>query len=33
MNEIEFKNWLINNGTNQKVASDIVSRLKRIEKQ
>ena len=33
MNEIEFKNWLINNGTNQKVASDIVSRLKRIERQ
>lgn len=33
MNEIEFKNWLINNGTNRKVTSDIISRLKRIERQ
>lgn len=33
MNEVEFKNWLINNNTNRKVASDIISRLKRIERE
>lgn len=33
MNEIEFRNWLINNGTNRKVAGDMVSRLKRIERE
>lgn len=33
MNEVEFKNWLIKNGTKSKVASDTVSRLKRIERE
>ena len=33
MNEVEFKNWLINNGTKAKVAGDIISRLKRIERE
>lgn len=33
MNEVEFKNWLIKNGTKSKVASDTVSRLKRVERE
>ena len=33
MNEIGFRNWLINNGTNRKVVGDTVSRLKRIERE
>lgn len=33
MNEIGFRNWLIGNGTNRKVAGDTVSRLKRIERE
>lgn len=33
MNLIKFNNWLIYNGANKKVASDIVSRLKRIDKE
>lgn len=33
MNEVEFKNWLIKNGKTSKVASDTVSRLKRIERE
>lgn len=33
MNEVGFRNWLINNGTNRKVAGDTVSRLKRIERE
>lgn len=32
MNTVEFNNWLLSNGTNKKVASDIVSRLKRIDR-
>ncbi len=31
MQEIEFRNWLINTGLNKKLASDNVSRLKRLE--
>ena len=33
MNTVEFNNWLLSNGTNKKVASDIVSRLKRIDRE
>lgn len=33
MNEVEFKNWLIKTGVKSKVASDTVSRLKRIERE
>lgn len=33
MNEVEFKNWLIKHGTKRKIASDEVSRLKRIERE
>lgn len=33
MNEVEFRNWLINNGVKTKVAGDTISRLKRIEKE
>lgn len=33
VNEIDFKNWLIKKGRKRKVAGDIVSRLKRIEKE
>lgn len=33
MNEVEFRNWLINNGTKTKVAGDTISRLKRIERE
>lgn len=33
MNLIEFSNWLITNGYNKKIASDIISRLKRIDKE
>lgn len=33
MNEVEFRNWLINKGVRTKVAVDIVSRLKRIERE
>lgn len=32
MKEIEFKNWLIDNGTNPKVARDVISRLKKVRK-
>lgn len=31
MHEIEFRNWLINKGIKSKIASDTVSRLKRLE--
>lgn len=31
MNEVEFRNWLINKHTKTKVAGDTISRLKRIE--
>lgn len=33
MDEVGFRNWLINNGTNHKVAGDTISRLKRIERE
>ena len=33
MNEIEFRNWLINKGAKTKVAGDTISRLKRIERE
>ncbi len=33
MNEIEFRNWLINKGVKTKVAGDTISRLKRIERE
>lgn len=33
MNEVEFRNWLISKGTKTKVASDCISRLKRIERE
>ena len=33
MNEIDFRLWLDKNNINKKVSSDIVSRLRRIEKE
>lgn len=33
MNEVDFRNWLIKSDVNRKVQSDIVSRIKRIEKE
>lgn len=33
MNEVEFRNWLQTKGVKQKVVSDTISRLKRIEKE
>lgn len=33
MNEIDFRIWLLKKDTNKKVVSDLVSRLKRIEKE
>lgn len=33
MNEIDFKNWLINQNVNKKVISDYISRLKKIERE
>lgn len=33
MNEVKFRNWLIDKGVKTKVAGDIVSRLKRIERE
>lgn len=33
MNEVEFKNWLSNNHVSKKMQSDLVSRLKRIERE
>lgn len=33
MNEVEFKNWLSNNQVSKKMQSDLVSRLKRIERE
>ena len=32
MNEVDFRNWLVKNDVNKKVQSDIVSRIKKIEK-
>ena len=31
MNEVEFRNWLINKGVKIKVAGDTISRLKRLK--
>lgn len=33
MNEIDFRNWLIKKNVNQKVQSDVVSRIKKVEKE
>lgn len=33
MNEVEFKNWLFKNGINKKVQSDVISRIKKIERE
>lgn len=33
MNEVEFRNWLVKNDINKKVQSDIISRIKKIEKE
>lgn len=33
MNEMDFRTWLFHKGFNKKVVSDIVSRLKRIERE
>ena len=32
MNEIDFRNWLKQNGTPQKVQGDYISRIKRLER-
>lgn len=33
MNEVEFRNWLVNNGCTAKVACDHISRIKRVERE
>lgn len=33
MNELDFRTWLSRQNANKKVVSDIVSRLKRIERE
>lgn len=33
MNEVEFRNWLSKNDVNKKIQSDIISRIKRIERE
>lgn len=33
MNEVEFRNWLVKKEVKPKVAGDIISRLKRIERE
>lgn len=33
MNELDFRTWLSRQGVNKKVASDMVSRIKRIERE
>ncbi len=33
MNEVEFRNWMISNDVNRKVQSDIISRIKKIERE
>lgn len=33
MNEVEFRNWLINNGVKTKVVGDTITRLKRLERE
>ncbi len=33
MNEVDFRNWMARNDVNRKVQSDIVSRIKKIERE
>lgn len=33
MNEVEFKNWMAKNNINRKVQSDVISRIKKIERE
>ena len=33
MNEVEFRNWMVRNNVNRKVQSDVVSRIKKIERE
>lgn len=33
MNEVEFRNWMVNRGIKNKIAGDVISRLKRIERE
>lgn len=33
MNEVDFRNWLVQKGLKKKVQSDIVSRIKKVEKE
>ncbi len=33
MNEVEFRNWLQQSGSSKKIQSDIVSRIKKIERE
>ncbi len=33
MNEVDFRNWMISKNVNRKVQSDIVSRIKKIERE
>ena len=33
MNEVGFRKWLEESGTKKKVASDVISRLKRVERE
>ncbi len=33
MNEVDFKNWLLKSSVNKKVQSDIISRIKKIERE
>ena len=33
MNEVDFRNWLMKNNVNRTVQSDMISRIKKIEKE
>ena len=33
MNEVDFRNWMVRKSVNRKVQSDVVSRLKKIERE
>ena len=33
MNEVEFRNWMVRNNVNRKVQSDVISRIKKIERE
>ena len=33
MNEVEFRNWMVNRGIKNKIAGDVISRLKRVERE